>query len=126
MCELVAQPLDVGEDLALARHIERRERLVHQQDARLGEQRAPDRDALSLAAGQRCRPAAQQRVEPEQRDDPRRLDERGRPAGTAAVRTSGSLHVEMRKKQRILEHVANARASGGTSIRFAESNSASH
>ena len=51
--ELVAQPLDVVEDLGLARHVERGQRLVHQQDARLREQRAADRDALLFAARQR-------------------------------------------------------------------------
>ena len=69
--ELVAQALDVVEDLGLARHVERGQRLVHQQNARLREQRAADRDALLFAARQRPRLAPQQRAEAEQVDDAR-------------------------------------------------------
>ena len=61
---LVAQPLDVGQDLGPARLVERGQRLVHQQQPRLGEQRAADRDPLLLAAGQRFGPALEQRPMP--------------------------------------------------------------
>ena len=67
--DLVAQPLDVGQDLGLARLVERGERLVHQQEARAGEQRPADRDALLLAAGESARPAVEQRADAEQLDD---------------------------------------------------------
>ena len=53
--QLVAQPLDVGEDLALALGVELRERLVHEQEARLREEGAADRDALPLAPGEASR-----------------------------------------------------------------------
>ena len=49
---------DVGEqveDLRLDRDVERGDRLVEDQHARLGRERARDRDALALAAGQRAR-----------------------------------------------------------------------
>ncbi|MNL88004.1 hypothetical protein D3C87_2174620 [compost metagenome] len=46
---LVPQPLDIGQDFGLARLVQRRQRLVHQQQARLGEQGASDGDALFLA-----------------------------------------------------------------------------
>ena len=50
--QLVAQALDVVEDLGLARHVERRQRLVHEKDARLREQGAADRDALLFSSRQ--------------------------------------------------------------------------
>src|SRR3546814_3863889 len=57
--ELVTNPLDHRHDIAAPRRVERRERLVHQQDLGGGEQRAADRDALRLAARQALRPAPQ-------------------------------------------------------------------
>ena len=55
--------------------VERGERLVHQQDLRLGGERARDRDALAHAAGQLGRIAALEAVEPDQLDEvPRALD----------------------------------------------------
>jgi hypothetical protein len=53
---LVAQALDVRQDLDAALLVERGQRLVHQQQARMGEQGAADRDALLLAARQRVGP----------------------------------------------------------------------
>ncbi len=53
---LVAQPLDIGQDLSLAGFIQRSQRLVHQQQFRAGKQRPADRHALLLAAGKLCRP----------------------------------------------------------------------
>ncbi len=67
--QLVAQALDERQDLLLARLVERGQRLVHQQQARPGEQRAAERDALLLAAGEVARPAPEQRLQAEQLDD---------------------------------------------------------
>ena len=53
--ELVAQPLDEGEDLRLALGIEGGERLVHQEQARGREKRAADRDPLLLPAREHVR-----------------------------------------------------------------------
>src|SRR6185437_816413 len=102
-----AQTLDVIEDLAPAREVERRQRLVHQQDPRLREERAADRDALALAAGKRRRPPAQHRLQTEKLDHLRRLDD-ALVGGTQpqAVMQIGA-DVEMRKEQRILENVAD-------------------
>ena len=82
---LVAQPLDVGQDLGAPRLVERGERLVHQQQPRMGEQGAADGDPLLLAAGQRVGPALEQMTDAEQLDD---RGEVGRRAAVAA-RTSG-------------------------------------
>ena len=54
----IPQPLDVGQDLGPPLLVERGERLVHQQQPRMGEQRAADRDALLLAAGEGVRAGA--------------------------------------------------------------------
>ena len=55
---LVAQPRQIRQDFELARAVERGERLVEQQQPRLHQQRAADRDALALAAGQLARAGA--------------------------------------------------------------------
>ncbi|KDB88474.1 citrate (Si)-synthase domain protein, partial [Bordetella bronchiseptica D989] len=47
--QFVVQALQVGQDFALALHVQRRQRLVHQQQARAGQQRAGDAHALAFA-----------------------------------------------------------------------------
>ena len=76
----VAHLLDVTEDVHPARVVERGERFVQQQQARTGEQGAPDRDALLLAARQAVRAARQQRADAEQRRRPRRNRQSAAPA----------------------------------------------
>ena len=66
---LVAKPLEIGEDLAASRAVERGQRLVHQQQPRLGEQRPPDRSPLLLATGKLVRPAIEEVLDAEQVDD---------------------------------------------------------
>ena len=73
--EFVAQELDVVENLHAARNIERGERLVEQQDARLRQQRPADGDPLFLAAGKRTGLPAEQRIEAEDADHAARFDE---------------------------------------------------
>ena len=58
--ELVAQPLDEGQDLRLARGIQRRQRLIQQQEPRIAQQRPADGDPLLLAAGEIGRPPAEE------------------------------------------------------------------
>ena len=73
---------DVGqqvEDLRLDRDVERRDRLVEDQHARLGRQRAGDRDPLALAARQRARQRARSGAR------------RGRPARPARARAPRAL-----------------------------------
>ena len=66
---LVAQALDVGQDLGAPRLVERGQRLVHQQELRMGEQGAADRDPLLLAARQRGGAPFQQMADAQQIDD---------------------------------------------------------
>ena len=62
------QPRQIGQDLRLARGVQAGQRFVHQQQVRLRQQRPADRHALALAAGQRVRPARQQRADAKQFD----------------------------------------------------------
>ena len=52
---LALQPLEQVDDLRLDRHVERRDRLVGDDEVRIGGQRARDADALLLAAGELVR-----------------------------------------------------------------------
>ena len=111
--QLVAQPLDVVQDLALAAGVERGERLVEQQHPRARQQRAPDRDALLLAARQRGRPALEQRCDVEQVDHlvERRVAIFGRGEESAVQEILP--YREMRKEPAFLEDVADAPLLGG-------------
>ena len=66
---LVAQPHQIGQDLDLALLIQRAQRLVEQQQSRLRQQRAAERDALAFAARELAGPAIQQTADIEQVDD---------------------------------------------------------
>ena len=63
--EPVAQARELGAHLHAQLGVEVRERLVHQEGARLAHHRAPHRDALPLAARERRRLALEQRIEAE-------------------------------------------------------------
>ena len=65
---LGAEPVEVGQDLRLARLVERGQRLVHQQQPRRRQQGPPDRDPLALAAREVAGAAVQQGADPEQLD----------------------------------------------------------
>ena len=105
---LVAQPLDIGQDLRLARLVERGQRLVHQQQPRTGRagpgrwRRAASRRPKAVPAGGRAGADA------EQVDDPRR----GRRGAPTRARTSAVeqvlAHGEVREQPAVLEHVAEA------------------
>ena len=71
--ELALQRLDLGAHGQPQRGVEVGERLVEQQELRLLDQRAGERDALLLAAGQLARPAVEQLARPGRaRPPPRR------------------------------------------------------
>ena len=91
---VVAQTLEIRQDLVLAGIVERGQRLVHQQQARLRQQRAADRDALLFAARQPPRPAGEQRFDPEQFND---LVEPG-------LTWVGAARREPRSEQQVLAH----------------------
>ncbi len=106
--EGVAQVLDVGQHLGLARRIERGQRLVHQQQPRLREQRAADRHPLAFATRQRVRTAREQRLEPEQGHH-RVVGHARRTralAGPSQAEAQVVAHRQVRKQPRVLEHDA--------------------
>src|SRR5262245_34096273 len=66
---LIAQPLDIREDFCLARFIEGRKRLVHQQEPGMGKQGTSDGNALLLPTRQPAWPALKQAPDAQQLDD---------------------------------------------------------
>ncbi|MNZ84545.1 hypothetical protein D3C78_1033070 [compost metagenome] len=104
--QLVVQTLEVGQDLLLALEIERRQRLVHQQQARAGEQRAGDADALALAAGQALGHALEQVADAEQLEHALPLHPPRRLVDPAHAVFQIAPHVQVGKQAGFLEHVA--------------------
>jgi len=111
--DLVAQPLQERQDLGLARIVERRERFVQQQEARVREQGAADRDTLLLASRQRARAALEQLAEAEQRHNVIEARCGGVLLAALAAVVDIRPHVHVREQARFLEHEADAAALGG-------------
>ena len=110
--DLVAQPLDVVDDLGLAGHVERGQRLVHEQQLRLGHERASQRHALALAARKGAGPAVQERLQAEQRHDPLERGIPPLPRREAVPVEQVPAHAEMGEQPPVLEHVADPAALG--------------
>ena len=104
---LVAQPLDIGQDLALARLVERGERLVHQEELRAGKQRTADRHTLLFAARQFRRPPVEEMADAEQVDHGVDIGVAfgGRREPAAIAQIAGD--AQMREEPRVLEHHAD-------------------
>src|ERR1700682_4489101 len=105
--ELIAQPLDIVEDLGPARYIQRSQRFIHEQNARLGEQGAADRHPLLFSTRQSLGLPAQQRAQAEELDDPRRFYEAFVRGAQALPIEQIRFHVQVRKEQCILKDIAN-------------------
>ena len=88
--------------------VERGERLIEQQQPRLRQQRAAERHALPLTAGELARPPREQRLKTEQRDDLVEADGCGRRARALRAVTQVAADGQVRKQPRILEDVADA------------------
>lgn len=105
---LVAQALDVGQDLGLARIIERGKRFIHEQEARIGEQRPPDGNPLLLTAREAPRSPFENGCDAEQVDHPIEVvaaSARGcEPAAIEEVLSHG----QVGKEASFLEYVAEA------------------
>ena len=108
--DLVAQPLDVVDDLRLAGHVERGQRLVHQEELGLRHERAAERHPLTLAAREGAGPALQQRLQAEQRHDP--LERRITPVARreAVPVEQVAAHAEVGEEAAVLKHVADPAA----------------
>jgi hypothetical protein len=68
----LVEPLEVADDVELDRLVERRQRLVEQEQAGLGGQRAGERDALRLAARDGARESVGRVADAELREERRR------------------------------------------------------
>ena len=114
--DVLRQPLQIRQQLAFARQIERGQRLVHQQQFRRGQQRAADRHPLFFTTRQRQRQPIEQRPDAQQLDDGVELRTH---AGRHAV-LQVAAHPIVREQPCILKHVADtalfrrqAKARGG-------------
>src|SRR5690606_15623555 len=103
------QALEVRQDFLLARTVQRRQRLVHQQEARGWCQRTRNADTLLLAAGQMLGTAGQQATNAEQLDDRfQRCPQTLPTAGCAAAEAELEVleYGQMREEVGLLEHEA--------------------
>src|SRR5499426_243596 len=106
----VAQPFDERKNVLLARVVERRQRLVHQEQARGGEQRTADGDALLLASRQRARAAIEEVSDAEEVEHLIEADVALAPGREPAAEQEILPHGQVRKQATFLEHVADAPA----------------
>ena len=89
--ELLLQVLHQVDHLRLDRHVERADRLVGDDDLRVGRERARDADALALAAGELVRVAVDvPRREADLLEQPPTRDPRARPRDIFVWMRSGS------------------------------------
>src|SRR5213082_344932 len=108
--ELVTQRLEIGQDLLAARDVDRGERLIEQQQARLREQGAPESHALALASRELTRPAREQRRQSQERHDFIEADEPWCGARAPLAVAQVAADREVRKQPRVLEYVPDAPA----------------
>ena len=110
--EILLQPLQFGPHSDAQERVQRRQRLVQQQDLRLGDQGARQRDALLLAAGELRRNAARKGRHVHQGEELHRLGVALGLADTAHLQREGDVvaAIEMRKQCVALEHHRGAAA----------------
>ena len=111
------QPFEIRQDLAFGCSVQRRKRLIHQQQPGLRQQSPPDRHALPLPAGEMAWPPAQQRIEPQQSDDLVKPDH-PRCDRWRRAKKQVAPHAEMGKQARLLEHIAHRAAMRGAKQRL--------
>ena len=106
----VAQRLQPGQYVLLAGAVQRRQRLVQQQHARLARQRPRNRHPLALAAGQRVHPPLQQAANTQQRHRLIQTGMRRRvtlyAAPAAQPENQVLAHIQMRKQTGFLKDIA--------------------
>src|SRR5262245_47215384 len=105
---VVAQALEIGQDFAFAVIVERRERLIEQEQTRAHEQRASYGDALALTAGQAARPTLEQTADVQQVNNMRHVGGIASEAEHAPAVIEIGGNGEMRKEPSFLEDIANA------------------
>ena len=105
--ELVAQLLQVGQQLVAARQVDGGQGFIQQQQARLGQQGATDRHALPFATGQPRGASGQQRLQAQQGHDFREIDVAAAAAGAPFAVAQVAAHRQVREQPRVLEDVAD-------------------
>ena len=112
----VAHAQQVREDLALQRRVHGGQRLVEQEQARLGRDGAGQGHALALAARERRGEAVEQRARSRGSRRPRRRARSRRRPARIPKRTLPA-HVEVREEAGVLRHVADPPASRAAGTR---------
>lgn len=102
--ELRADAAQVGDDLVAERVVERRERLIHHEQARVCEHGAAQCYALFFAAGELAHAATDQMPQIEHLDDRLWPDTPFRRAAALVAVEQVRLDAEVRKERRLLEH----------------------
>ena len=103
-CQFVAQPFEVGQQLTALGRVDRSQRLIEQQQPRLGQQRAPERDPLPLAARQLPAAPAQQWAQVQQFEHALHRYLRWRGTGAPQAVAQVSRDVEVWKQPQLLEY----------------------
>ena len=107
--QVVAQAFEIGQDVGLARLVQRGERFVHQQEARRSQDRPAQRHALPFAARERAGAAVEQIADAEETGDVAKIGARGGAREAATVeQVLPDRHVG--KESRILKDIADAAA----------------
>ena len=114
--ELLLQVLQQVDDLRLDRDVERRDRLVADDEVGLGRERAGDADALALPAGELVRPAVHRVAR-----QPHRVHQAPRPVSSRSAADRGEAeiadrlgqdvahaHARVEARERVLEHHLHA------------------
>ena len=84
--DLGEEPVEIGEEPFAERAIERSERLVQEKDARLGRERARERDALLLSARERRDRAPLEAGKPDELEQLAARDDRSRSGASPRIR----------------------------------------
>ena len=104
--EMIAQLFNERENLRLRPAVQRRKRLIHQQDLRLSKQGAANADALSLASGQIAWRTVQKRTDSQEIDDFVEVDRGSVMLLHRSAEEQILSHGEVGKEARLLKHVA--------------------
>ena len=104
--EMIAQLFDERENLRLRPAVQRRKRLIHQQDLRLSQQGAANADALTLASREIAWRTVQKRTDSQEVDDFVEVDRGPVMLSHRSAEDEILSHGEMGKKARLLKHVA--------------------
>src|SRR5258708_37596846 len=110
---LVAQLLQIGQNLALPGRVERGERLVEEEEPGAHQERAAEGDALALPTRELPRPPIEQVPDVEQIQDARRFGAVARKPAHAAAGGAVRRNAPMREQAAFLKDITDAAAGRG-------------